>query len=308
MRAVAIGECMVELSEAGDDRYARSFAGDAYYTAVYLKRTAPEAEVEFLTATGEGELSRAMRAAWAGEGVSDALAYVARGLEPGLYMIEQDGKGERALHYWRSDSAARRWLRLVEADGGAVRLAGADLVFLSGISLAILPAEDRPRAIGLLRALKGKVGKIALDLNVRPALWEGMNEARATLATAMGIADIVRASRGDAELLFAASAPAAQLQALRAAGPGEIVLTLDADGCLVMSGGEVTAIQPPVDVKVVDTTGAGDCFNGVYLAHKLLGEPPVAAAQAALAVAARKIGAPGAIAPARVTHPRAARR
>jgi 2-dehydro-3-deoxygluconokinase len=117
-----------------------------------------------------------------------------------------------------------------------------------------------------LRSLKGKVGRIALDLNVRPALWEGMNEARAVIASVMAIADIVRSSRDDAELLFAASAPSAQIQALHAAGGAEIVLTLDADGCLVHSGGEVTAIQPLQDVKVVDTTGAGDCFDAGFLA------------------------------------------
>ena len=299
MRAIAIGECMVELSEAGEGRYARGFAGDAYNTAVYLQRAAPQVEVEFLPATGEGDLRRAMRAAWAGEGISEALAFVASGLEPGLYMIELDPGGERSFHYWRSASAARRWLRLLEAAGGAERLAGADLVFLSGVSLAILPAEDRARAIGLLRALKGKVGRIALDLNFRPALWEGLNEARATLSTAMGLVDVVRSSREDAEHLFAATTASAQMQALRASGPGEIVLTQDADGCLVMTGGEVTAIQPARDVKVVDTTGAGDCFNGVYLGRRLNGDGPVAAAQAALAAAANKVGARGASVPAK---------
>ncbi len=305
MRAIAIGECMVELREADDDRYARGFAGDAYNTAVYLKRTAPRLEVEFLTATGEGALSRAMRAAWADEQISQALAYVAPGLEPGLYMIELDERGERSFHYWRSASAARRWLRLLEADGGADRLAGADLVYLSGISLAILSAEDRVRATGLLRSLKGRVGRIAFDLNIRPGLWEGMNEARATLAPVMAIADIVRSSRDDAEWLFAATAPSAQVQALRAAGGLEIALTLGADGCLILSGGEITAVQPPPNVKVVDTTGAGDCFNGVYLARRMLGDEPVAAAQAALVAAARKVGCEGAIVPARITHPRA---
>jgi 2-dehydro-3-deoxygluconokinase len=308
MRAISIGECMVELSEAGEAGYARSFAGDAYNTAVYLKRSAPGVEVAFLTATGDGALSRAMRAAWAGEGIDPSLAYVAPGLEPGLYMIELDARGERSFHYWRSASAARRWLRLLEADGGAERLAGADLVFLSGVSLAILPPEDRARAIGLLRALKGRVGRIALDLNVRPALWEGMNEARAALAPAMAAADIVRASREDAELLFSATAPSAQVQALRAAGATEIALTLAADGCLVMAGGEITAVQPLRDVEVVDTTGAGDCFNGVYLARRMLGDAPVAAAQAALATAARKVGVQGAIVAARITHPKEARR
>jgi 2-dehydro-3-deoxygluconokinase len=57
-------------------------------------------------------------------------------------------------------------------------------------------------------------------------------------------------------------------------------------------------------MKVKDTTGAGDCFNGVYLAHRLAGEPPVAAAQAALAAAAVKVSWPGAITPRRAKEPR----
>ncbi|MDR3511173.1 MAG: sugar kinase [Caulobacteraceae bacterium] len=304
MRVVAIGECMVELRDDGQDRYARGFAGDAYNVAVYLKRTAPAAEVEFLTATGDGRLSQEMRAAWAAEGISDAMAYVAPGYEPGLYMIELDARGERGFHYWRSASAARRWLSLLEADGGAERLAGADIVYLSGISLAILSEPDRIRALGLLRALKRRVGVIAFDLNVRPQLWAGLNEARAAMAPVLAIADVVRASRDDVERLFGVTGSAAQVQALRAAGAAEIALTLDADGCLVLAGGEVTALEPPREVTVVDTTGAGDCFNGVYLARRALGDGAIAAAQAALAVAARKVGWSGAIAPVEVTHPK----
>lgn len=306
MRIVAIGECMVELREDGEGRFARNFAGDAYNTAVYLKRTAPAAEVQFLTATGDGALSREMRAAWAAEKVSPALAFSAAGLEPGLYMIELDERGERNFHYWRSASAARRWMALLEANGGADRLDGADLVYLSGVSLAILSDADRTRAIGLLRSIKRRVGKIAIDLNVRRPLWAGMIEARAALAPVIGLADIVRASRDDALALFGAESPAAQLQALVAHGARELVLTLDADGAIVVADDEVTALEPPADVKVVDTTGAGDCFNGVYLARRLLGDAPVAAAQAAVVVAARKVGWPGAVAPAKVTHPRRA--
>jgi 2-dehydro-3-deoxygluconokinase len=307
MRIVAIGECMVELREDGAGRFARGFAGDAYNTAVYLKRTAPEAEVQFLTATGDGLLSREMRQAWAAEGISDALAFSASGLEPGLYMIELDAGGDRSFHYWRSASAARRWMTLLEAHGGADALDGADLVYLSGVSLAILSDVDRARALGLLRAIKRRVGKIAFDLNVRRPLWAGMIEARTALAPVLALADIVRASREDAAALFDAAASAAQLQALVAHGARELVLTMDADGAIVIADDEVTALEPPAEAKVVDTTGAGDCFNGVYLARRLLGDAPVAAAQAALVAAARKVGWPGAIAPLHVTHPERAR-
>ena len=212
MRVVCIGECMVELRQAARDLYARAFAGDAYNAAVYLKRSAPQAQVALLTATGEDPLSCAMREAFAAEGVEDAHAFTAKGREPGLYMIELDALGERRFHYWRSDSAARSWLRLLMQNGGADRLAGVDLVFLSGVSLAILPDDEaRLEAIGLLASLRDRVGKIAFDVNLRLALWCDLDAARAAIAPIIKIADILRASREDAALLTGASEPEAQI-------------------------------------------------------------------------------------------------
>ena len=75
----------------------RAFAGDAYNAAVYLKRSAPQLHVGFLTATGEDPLSRAMRDAFAAEGIEDTHAFTAKGREPGLYMIELDASGRAAF-------------------------------------------------------------------------------------------------------------------------------------------------------------------------------------------------------------------
>jgi len=150
MRAICIGECMVELRPAGVGLYRSAFAGDAYNTAVYLNRSAGDLDVQFLTATGDGSLSREMRAAWAAEGIGDALAFRVRGAEPGLYMIELDAAGDRTFHYWRSASAARGWLKELVKAGGSRKLEGADLVFLSAISLAILSDEDRTEALALI--------------------------------------------------------------------------------------------------------------------------------------------------------------
>jgi 2-dehydro-3-deoxygluconokinase len=43
-RVICIGECMVELRATGADTFARAYAGDAYNTAVYLKRSLPDAD------------------------------------------------------------------------------------------------------------------------------------------------------------------------------------------------------------------------------------------------------------------------
>lgn len=302
MRAISIGECMVELRAAGEGLYRRGFAGDAYNTAVYLKRSAPGLEVQFLTATGDGPLSREMRQAWAGEGVGEDLAWRLRGAEPGLYMIALDPDGERQFHYWRSASPARSWLRELVKAGGADRLAGADLVFLSAISLAILSDADRAEAVALIEGLKDRVGRIAFDTNLRASLWRDMFAARLAIEPLLRLADMVRASRDDAAALFGETDPRRQIEALHEAGAGELVLTLDAAGCMISDKGVQTVLPAPATV-VKDTSGAGDSFNGAYLAARLAGRSPLDAAQAGLNLAARVVTWPGAVVPAEVSHP-----
>ena len=304
MRAICIGECMVELRDAGQGLYRRAFAGDAYNTAVYLKRSAPDLEVQFLTATGDGTLSSEMREAWAANGVSEALAFRVRGAEPGLYMIELDPAGDRRFHYWRSASAARGWLRELVKAGGAGKLAGADLVFLSAISLAILSDDDRAEAVSLIAGLKGRVGRIAFDTNIRQALWRDMFAARMAIEPILRVADMVRASRDDAAALFGEDDPRRQIEALRGAGARELVLTLDAAGCMLSADG-AEAVLPAPATMVKDTSGAGDSFNGAYLAARLAGLAPLEAAHAGLNLAARVVTWPGAVVPADVSHPEA---
>lgn len=290
-RAVCIGECMVEFRPAGEDLYRRGVAGDAYNTAVYLKRSAPEIDVQFATVTGADPLSQAMRLAWAKEGVGDALAAVAPDRRPGLYMIELDPTGERSFHYWRGESAARGWARRLSAEA----LAGADLVYLSGVSLGILPPEDLPSAFDLLRALRGRVARVAFDPNLRPVLWGDLARAREAFEAMVGLADILLPSGDDMEALYGESDLEALGRRLAGLGAREFAITAATEPCLVFDG-QVRRIAPPAVRRVVDTSGAGDSFNGGYLAARMAGRPPAEAARAGLALAAYVVTQPGAIA------------
>jgi 2-dehydro-3-deoxygluconokinase len=291
---VCIGECMIELRPRPDGACALGFAGDVLNTAVYLKRSAPHVAVQFLTATGVDSFSQTMRAAWRAEGIGEDLAFAVEDATPGLYVITVDAEGERSFTYWRSASPARRWLELLEQAGGADRLAGADLVYLSGISLAILPDEQRFAALDLLAELRRRGCRIAFDPNYRQALWPSIERAREVLGAALKIADIALPSREDL-ISTGLSAP----------DGGECVVTRDADGCVVTAPGIEMVLQAPAVPAggICDTSGAGDAFAGAYLAARFSGREPVPAARAALAVAARVVTASGAVVPRAVSHP-----
>jgi 2-dehydro-3-deoxygluconokinase len=299
MRAVCIGECMVEMRQEGA-LYARGFAGDAYNVAVYLKRSFPELAVRFLSATGDDSLSSAMRAAWREEGIDDSLAFTIPGARPGLYLIDLDARGERRFLYWRGESAARQWFAQLEHGRLRAALADADLVYFSGISLAILDAGLQEKAVSFLDELKMHNVRVAFDPNYREALWSDPDRARTVLDLAMRAADTVLPSSEDIATLYGISDADAQLAFLRATGAHDIVVTRGAEGCVLADGSSLSAAA----VRAVDTTGAGDAFKGAYLAARLKGAASESAARAGLAVAARVVTSPGAIVPHTISHPK----
>jgi 2-dehydro-3-deoxygluconokinase len=102
----------------------------------------------------------------------------------------------------------------------------------------------------------------------------------------------------DDQAIFGDADAHACVTRLRAAGVDEIVVKLGPDGCLV-AGRAGPAVHVPAvpDVEVIDTTAAGDAFNGGYLAARLAGADPVTAARVGHALAAKVIATPGALLP-----------
>jgi len=111
IRALCVGECMIELRSIDNSTMRVGYAGDTYNTAVYFRRTANELgvdiEVGYLTGLGSDEHSADMRASWEREGVADRSIAVT-GYLPGLYTVRVDHEGERRFSYWRSASTARK--------------------------------------------------------------------------------------------------------------------------------------------------------------------------------------------------------
>lgn len=85
----------------------------------------------------------------------------------------------------------------------------------------------------------------------------------------------------------------AACEILRKRGARAVIATLGAHGAIVVSASGTDRI-PAFKAKVVDTTGAGDCFVGALAARMAMGAPPVEAARfasAAAACAVERLGA-----------------
>lgn len=298
-RFVALGECMVELQEREPGVMTRTFGGDTLNTAVYMARrlTPGVAEIDYVTALGDDPFSEEMLAAWRNEGVGTALVARLPGRLPGLYVISTDGGGERSFHYWRSAAAARELFRCPLGETLGERLAGYDLVYLTGVSLGVLPPKDRERLFAALAKVRAGGGRVAVDSNYRPGIWPDAADAAAWMHRLLGHCDIALPTFGDEAALFGAhDAPAAAAH-LHRLGVGEVVVKQGAAPAVLSLAGAVTEVSAVPVAAVVDTTAAGDAFNAGYLAARLLGLAPPAAVRQAHTLAALVIQYRGAIIP-----------
>lgn len=293
MRVVSVGECMVELSGAGQGLWRQAFAGDTFNTAWYLRALMPQtARVDYLTCVGRDGISRAMLDFIENAGIGTDCITRHPTRAPGLYMIDLKD-GERSFTYWRDSSAAR--CLADDPDHLARSFEGADLVYFSGITLAILTPDRRA---ALLAALQAAPGRVAFDSNMRLRLWSDRDEMCDWITRAAAVADIALPSFEEEAQFFGDASPRITAQRYLKAGATEVLVKNGGDDMLGHVNGNWLDLPCGARVTPVDTTGAGDSFNGGYLSARLAGLDMTRAAEKGHATASRVVTQPGALIPA----------
>ncbi|MCK6843840.1 sugar kinase [Enterobacter roggenkampii] len=300
-KIAVIGECMIELSQKGAE-VSRGFGGDTLNTSVYIARqVAPEAlTVNYVTALGTDSFSQQMLEAWQSEHIDTSLIQRMENRLPGLYYIETDDTGERTFYYWRNEAAAKFWLESEDAAAICEALSTFDYLYLSGISLAILSPTSREKLLSLLRECRANGGKVIFDNNYRPRLWASREETQQVYQQMLQCTDIAFLTLDDEDALWGEKPVEDVIARTQAAGVREVVIKRGAESCLVAITGEAVVEIPAVKLakeKVIDTTAAGDSFSAGYLAVRLTGGTPEAAAQRGHLTASTVIQYRGAIIP-----------
>ncbi|PJG59260.1 sugar kinase [Aeromonas cavernicola] len=310
MRIVMMGECMIELNGSPFGAMHQAFGGDSLNTALYLKRAVNAyphpISVSYLTAMGVDPLSKGIVAQWRQAGLDTSLVLTDDQRQPGLYLIQLDEQGERTFLYWRNESAARYMLRHEQFPSVIAALADVDIIYLSGITLAILPDDDRRTLLQHLTRLHQQGKKIVFDSNYRPVLWHDPDIAKHYYQQLLSITWLGLLTDDDEATLWGDKSVDETLCRLHALGLEEVVIKRGGDGCLYQNikQGEPPLHIPAVPVAtIVDTTSAGDSFNAGFLAGRLTGKSALASAQMGHQLAAIVIQHRGAIVPTEATDP-----
>jgi 2-dehydro-3-deoxygluconokinase len=296
-RIAAIGECMVELARAGSEPglYERRYGGDTFNTAVYLARLLRPhgGAIHYVTRLGDDAISQWIIDGWMTEGIDVSLVQRVKGRLPGLYMIDTDARGERSFTYWRGEAPVRQMFGTGD-DPHFSALLAFDLLYVSGITFAILSGEGRQRLAGLMASAKAAGRMVAYDTNYRSRLWKDRDEARAWTERGLAAASVALPSRDDLNAIYDRDEPGdVWIAKLKTMGVTEIVVK---DG-----GAPIWTVEGRIPIakmeKPVDTTGAGDSFNAGYLAARVMGKDVQTSVAEAHALASRVVQFRGAVIP-----------
>jgi ribokinase len=269
------------LPRIGETILGRSFAlsagGKGSNQAIAAARAG--GDVAFLTAIGDDAFGALARETWAAAGVHAHVRQVAGGQTGAALVFVEDESGDNAI---------------VVAPGEAARLGAADIEGWAGLlgnAKVVLtqleqPVEAARRALDIARQ-----GGARTILNPAPAVDLPPDM--------LALCDVVTPNQTEAAAL--AGRPvgtpeghSAALRALVAQGAGAVALTLGEEGALYFDGARTWHCPAFHAGPAVETTGAGDAFNGalaVALAESMEAPEALHFATAAAALSVTRAGA-----------------
>ncbi len=237
------------------------------------------AEVSFITRLGADPFAEMALATWAEAGVTPVVTRAPESYTGAAYIFIEAATGDNAIIICPGAAGT-----IVPADlqSQAALIAGAS-VFVTQLEQ---PLEAAVRGLEIARA-----AGVTTILNPAPG--------RELPDAVLGLCDYITPNETEAEVLT--GLPVSGVEEARAAaerllarGVGAAVITLGAKGALLHSGGRSELVPAVVAGPVVETTGAGDAFNGGFATALARGMDPLAAVRFGCAVAGISVTRPGA--------------
>ena len=228
------------------------------------------AEVQMITRLGTDPFADMALATWKKAGVQPAISQHADSYTGAAYIFVEHATGNNAI---------------IICPGVANTICDADIDARAGLIRAadvFITQLEQPIPVAVHALTMARRAGVTTVLNPAPAaaLPDGM----------LALCDWVTPNESEAEALTGlpvtnADEALAAAKALRAMGAGAVIVTLGAQGALLHDATRTMLIPVQTAGPVVDTTGAGDAFNGGFVAALAGGADPVTAARFGAATA-----------------------
>lgn len=178
-------------------------------------------------------------------------------------MVTLDKDGDRQFNFYRHNTAD---LMLDAKDIKVNMFEKGDILHFCSVGLVESPSKyAHIRAINLA---KDKKSLISFDINLRLGLWKNERDCKLTIKSFLPYADIIKLTIEELQWLTGFENEKQAMFVLKQIAPNAtlILITKGKEGASgYLKNCEDSVFRAAEDVKVVDTTGAGDCFSGCVL-------------------------------------------
>jgi len=261
---ISVGELLVEIMRKrvdsplhSPDDFVGPFPSGA--PAIFADQAARLGHsVAFLGAVGEDDFGKCLLDRLKQDGVD--TSYIARvsTVATGVAFVTYFADGSRRFIFHIGNSAAGQ---IPEPTAGMFDKAKWLHICGSTLSASEQMRQTCYEACELATAAGARV---SFDPNLRPELLGGEEALRHICTPVVDKAALVLPSSTEAELLTGVVGAEAACAALLERGVEVIALKRGSAGCTVFAEAETVSV-PAYEVKVVDPTGAGDCFDAGFV-------------------------------------------
>jgi len=261
-----IGEAIVDFIPAGEAPLLAPMPGGATAnTAVAAAKLGVPSS--FIGMVGDDGFGRIMIDVMKGYGVDTTFMTMTGSACTTMSFVTLTPDGDRSFTFARKPGAD---MLLSECDIPEELFSSGDILHFGSIGL--IPGSPSKEAhLKALRNAKDAGILVSYDPNVRLPLWDDHEELKMTILEFLPFADIVKVSDDELDFIFGTSDEKTAAETCFKEGAGVLFVTRGKNGAAVYTP-DFLAETEGIPVAAVDTTGAGDAFNGAMLS-RFIGKP-----------------------------------
>lgn len=263
---IGLGECLVDVVVDPPGKDSVHFEGRAGGAPVNVLACVSKLGLKtgFIGMLSNDALGKYLMKTLVDAGVCVRHAAVTSKYPTTLAIVSLDEKGDRSFSFYRNNTSD---VMLDKEDVDFSAIDKSRIFHFGSVSMTAEPSRSATLAAAAYAKKAGCL--VSYDPNLRPSLWSSMEEAYRVIHRGLEYADLVKVS--EEELFFLTNAGTLEQGVEKLLGQYSfklLALTLGPKGCSVYTKSKHFHSNT-YDVKVVDTTGAGDTFWGAFL-YKIL--------------------------------------